>query len=72
MYIFHISHPQTDREHFQLGTLSHTLNMKASGYLELSNWPEIAPDPSVRNVEEVGLVCCLFKIAFYTSGNKQL
>uniref|UniRef100_A0A8C6X3Y0 AP-3 complex subunit beta n=1 Tax=Naja naja TaxID=35670 RepID=A0A8C6X3Y0_NAJNA len=47
--------PFKDREHFQLGTLSHTLNMKASGYLELSNWPEIAPDPSVRNVEEIGL-----------------
>ncbi|OCU02424.1 hypothetical protein XELAEV_18008187mg [Xenopus laevis] len=40
-----------DREHFQLGTLSHTLNTKASGYLELSDWPEVAPDPSVRNVE---------------------
>ncbi|XP_026526379.1 AP-3 complex subunit beta-1 isoform X2 [Notechis scutatus] len=47
--------PFKDREHFQLGTLSHTLNLKASGYLELSNWPEIAPDPSVRNVEEIGL-----------------
>nr|XP_020659722.1 AP-3 complex subunit beta-1 isoform X1 [Pogona vitticeps] len=45
--------PFKDREHFQLGTLSHTLNMKASGYLELSNWPEIAPDPSVRNVEVI-------------------
>ncbi|XP_077203447.1 AP-3 complex subunit beta-1 isoform X2 [Paroedura picta] len=45
--------PFKDREHFQLGTLSHTLNMKANGYLELSNWPEIAPDPSVRNVEVI-------------------
>ncbi|XP_015275055.1 PREDICTED: AP-3 complex subunit beta-1 [Gekko japonicus] len=45
--------PFKDREHFQLGTLSHTLNMKASGYLELSNWPEVAPDPSVRNVEVI-------------------
>ncbi|XP_060091844.1 AP-3 complex subunit beta-1 [Heteronotia binoei] len=45
--------PFKDREHFQLGTLSHTLNMKASGYLQLSNWPEIAPDPSVRNVEVI-------------------
>ncbi|XP_066471022.1 AP-3 complex subunit beta-1 isoform X2 [Tiliqua scincoides] len=45
--------PFKDREHFQLGTLSHSLNMKASGYLELSNWPEIAPDPSVRNVEVI-------------------
>lgn len=40
-----------DRDHFQLGTLSHTLNIRATGYLELSEWPEVAPDPSVRNVE---------------------
>ncbi|XP_077792432.1 AP-3 complex subunit beta-1 isoform X2 [Podarcis muralis] len=45
--------PFKDREHFQLGTLSHTLNMKANGYLELSDWPEVAPDPSVRNVEVI-------------------
>lgn len=45
-----------DRDHFQLGTLSHTLNTKATGYLELSNWPEVAPDPSVRNVEVIELV----------------
>lgn len=45
-----------DRDHFQLGTLSHTLNTKATGYLELSNWPEVAPDPSVRNVEIIELV----------------
>ncbi|KAL6062269.1 hypothetical protein STEG23_001991 [Scotinomys teguina] len=45
--------PFKDRDHFQLGTLSHTLNTKASGYLELSNWPEVAPDPSVRNVEVI-------------------
>ncbi|XP_062068515.1 AP-3 complex subunit beta-1 isoform X2 [Lepus europaeus] len=47
--------PFKDRDHFQLGTLSHTLNTKAAGYLELSNWPEVAPDPSVRNVEIVEL-----------------
>ncbi|KAM5264170.1 AP-3 complex subunit beta-1 isoform 2-T2 [Ctenodactylus gundi] len=47
--------PFKDRDHFQLGTLSHTLNIKASGYLELSNWPEVAPDPSVRNVEVIEL-----------------
>uniref|UniRef100_A0A3B3TGH1 AP-3 complex subunit beta n=1 Tax=Paramormyrops kingsleyae TaxID=1676925 RepID=A0A3B3TGH1_9TELE len=40
-----------DRDRFQLGTLSHTLNTKASGYLELSDWPKVAPDQSVRNVE---------------------
>ncbi|XP_044122519.1 AP-3 complex subunit beta-1 isoform X3 [Neovison vison] len=47
--------PFKDRDHFQLGTLSHTLNTKANGYLELSNWPEVAPDPSVRNVEIIEL-----------------
>ncbi|XP_071993980.1 AP-3 complex subunit beta-1 isoform X2 [Engystomops pustulosus] len=45
--------PFKDRDRFQLGTLSHTLNAKASGYLELSDWPEVAPDPSVRNVEVI-------------------
>ncbi|NWU21933.1 AP3B1 protein, partial [Dyaphorophyia castanea] len=43
--------PFKDRDHFQLGTLSHTLNSRAAGYLELSDWPEVAPDPSVRNVD---------------------
>uniref|UniRef100_A0A452GEQ8 AP-3 complex subunit beta n=1 Tax=Gopherus agassizii TaxID=38772 RepID=A0A452GEQ8_9SAUR len=47
--------PFKDRDRFQLGTLSHTLNTKATGYLELSNWPEVAPDPSVRNVEVIEL-----------------
>lgn len=51
-----------DRDHFQLGSLSHLLNAKAGGYQELPDWPEAAPDPSVRNVEvkesvrEVGTV----------------
>ncbi|KAM9509545.1 AP-3 complex subunit beta-1 isoform 5-T5 [Guaruba guarouba] len=45
--------PFKGRDHFQLGTLSHTLNSQATGYLELSDWPEVAPDPSVRNVEIV-------------------
>lgn len=40
-----------DRDHFQLGSLSHLLNAKAGGYQELPDWPEVAPDPSVRNVE---------------------
>lgn len=61
LYIAHIvyfifSSILIDRDHFQLGTLSHTLNNKATGYLELSNWPEVAPDPSVRNVEVIELV----------------
>ncbi|XP_069020977.1 AP-3 complex subunit beta-1 isoform X1 [Embiotoca jacksoni] len=42
-----------DRERFQLGTLSHSINMKASGYQELSDWPSVAPDQSVRNVEVI-------------------
>ncbi|KAI1905237.1 hypothetical protein AGOR_G00014050 [Albula goreensis] len=42
-----------DRDRFQLGTLSHTLNTKATGYLELSDWPAVAPDQSVRNVEVI-------------------
>ncbi|KAM4810416.1 AP-3 complex subunit beta-1 [Rhinophrynus dorsalis] len=45
--------PFKDRDRFQLGTLSHTLNAKASGYLELSDWPDVAPDASVRNVEVI-------------------
>uniref|UniRef100_A0A8C9WBF8 AP-3 complex subunit beta n=1 Tax=Scleropages formosus TaxID=113540 RepID=A0A8C9WBF8_SCLFO len=43
--------PFKDRDHFQLGSLSHLLNVKAGGYQELPDWPETAPDPSVRNVE---------------------
>ncbi|XP_067838778.1 AP-3 complex subunit beta-1 isoform X2 [Heptranchias perlo] len=45
--------PFKDRDRFQLSTLSHTLNTKANGYLELPNWPQTAPDPSVRNVEVI-------------------
>ncbi|XP_058473611.1 AP-3 complex subunit beta-1 isoform X2 [Solea solea] len=40
-----------DRDRYQLGTLSHSLNTKASGYQELPDWPAAAPDQSVRNVE---------------------
>uniref|UniRef100_A0A672HQZ9 AP-3 complex subunit beta n=1 Tax=Salarias fasciatus TaxID=181472 RepID=A0A672HQZ9_SALFA len=42
-----------DRDRFQLGTLSHSLNIKASGYQELCDWPAVAPDQSVRNVEVI-------------------
>ncbi|XP_059391915.1 AP-3 complex subunit beta-2-like [Carassius carassius] len=45
-----------DRDHFQLGSLSHLLNAKAGGYQELPDWPELAPDPSVRNVEVIRLL----------------
>ena len=40
-----------DLDQFQLGTLSHTINTRAQGYQELPDWPEMAPDPSVRNVD---------------------
>lgn len=36
---------------YQLSTLSHYLNMPCAGYRSLPPFPEIAPDPSVRNVE---------------------
>ncbi|XP_064413648.1 AP-3 complex subunit beta-1 isoform X1 [Latimeria chalumnae] len=47
--------PFKGRDHFQLGTLSHSLNARATGYLELPDWPGVAPDTSVRNVEVVEL-----------------
>ncbi len=40
-----------DRDVFQLGSLSHFLNTKASGYQNLPDFPVEAPDASVRNVE---------------------
>ncbi|KXJ22678.1 AP-3 complex subunit beta-2 [Exaiptasia diaphana] len=40
-----------DRQGFQLGSLSHMINAKATDYAELPDFPETAPDPSVRNVE---------------------
>uniref|UniRef100_A0A672PJL1 AP-3 complex subunit beta n=1 Tax=Sinocyclocheilus grahami TaxID=75366 RepID=A0A672PJL1_SINGR len=50
-----------DRDRFQLGTLSHTLNSQSNGYLELSDWPAVAPDQSVRIVEVVEpLFLCVF------------
>uniref|UniRef100_A0A1E1XLB5 AP-3 complex subunit beta n=1 Tax=Amblyomma sculptum TaxID=1581419 RepID=A0A1E1XLB5_AMBSC len=40
-----------DRDHYQIGSLSHFINAKANGYQELPDFPEVAPDPSLRNVE---------------------
>ncbi|KAL3208707.1 hypothetical protein MRX96_009582 [Rhipicephalus microplus] len=40
-----------DRDHYQIGSLSHFINAKANGYQELPDFPEVAPDTSVRNVE---------------------
>uniref|UniRef100_A0A8C0FY22 AP-3 complex subunit beta n=1 Tax=Bubo bubo TaxID=30461 RepID=A0A8C0FY22_BUBBB len=64
--------PFKDRDHFQLGTLSHTLNSRATGYLELSNWPEVAPDPSVRNVDVAESVqqTWILKILIIESGSE--
>ncbi|XP_075154843.1 adaptor related protein complex 3 subunit ruby [Haematobia irritans] len=39
------------RNNYQLGSLSHYLNMRCSGYHDLPGFPEKASDPSVRNVE---------------------
>lgn len=39
------------REKYQLGSLSHYLNMRATGYHDLPDFPDIAPDSSVRCVE---------------------
>ncbi|KAL1233235.1 AP-3 complex subunit [Trichinella pseudospiralis] len=41
-----------DREQFQLGTLSHLLNQRCSGYNPLPPFAETAPDGSVRDVDE--------------------
>lgn len=38
----------SDRENYQLGTLSHLLNQKCSEYTELPDFPEVAPDPTIR------------------------
>ncbi|KAH8414912.1 hypothetical protein KR215_009909 [Drosophila sulfurigaster] len=40
-----------DSNVYQLGSLSHYLNMPASGYKDLPAFPAVAPDSSVRNIE---------------------
>lgn len=40
-----------NRHEYQLGSLSHFINAKATGYHDLPEFPSEAPDPSVRNVE---------------------
>ncbi|XP_076231306.1 adaptor related protein complex 3 subunit ruby isoform X2 [Calliopsis andreniformis] len=35
---------------FQLGTLSHYLDMPCAGYRPLPSFPKVAPDPSVRDI----------------------
>ncbi|XP_053679944.1 AP-3 complex subunit beta-2 [Anopheles nili] len=39
------------RKQYQLGSLSHYLNMPTNGYQDLPAWPMEAPDSSVRHVE---------------------
>uniref|UniRef100_A0A665TD46 AP-3 complex subunit beta n=1 Tax=Echeneis naucrates TaxID=173247 RepID=A0A665TD46_ECHNA len=55
-----------DRDRYQLGTLSHSLNIKASGYQELCDWPAVAPDQSVRNVEVIDPERNLCKQEFFS------
>ncbi|KAI9590692.1 AP-3 complex subunit beta-2 [Glossina fuscipes] len=39
------------RNHYQLGSLSHYLNMRCAGYTDLPDFPSEQSDSSVRNVE---------------------
>lgn len=40
------------RGQWQLGSLTHAINAEAAGYIPLSDFPQTAPDPSVRDVED--------------------
>nr|CAD7200958.1 unnamed protein product [Timema douglasi] len=42
-----------DREHFQMGSLSHYINARATGYNDLPQFPETPLDSSVRDVETI-------------------
>ena len=44
--------PYPGRSVWQVGSLSHAINAEATGYLPLPDFPEEAPDPSVRDVED--------------------
>lgn len=44
----------TGRESYQLGSMSHFLNMRVQGYQNLPDFPTTAPDNTVRNVEVPG------------------
>lgn len=46
-----------DREVFQLGSLSHYLNVKANGYQDLPDFPEEAPDPSGLSTSHFLRIC---------------
>lgn len=47
--LLHSAYKDTDQ--YQLGTLSHALSMRVSGYADLPEFPGEAPDPTVRNIE---------------------
>lgn len=49
-----IENRYTGRENYQLGTMSHYLNMRVNRYLDLPDFPATASDSSVRNVESSG------------------
>lgn len=51
-----IENRYTGREAYQLGTMSHYLNMRVNRYQDLPNFPAVASDSSVRNVESPGEV----------------
>lgn len=40
------------RGQWQLGSLTHAINMEAMGYIALPDFPRVAPDPSARDVED--------------------
>ena len=40
-----------DRARFQIGTMSHVLNNEVVGWEALPEFPAVAPDPTVRDVE---------------------
>lgn len=40
-----------DQDHFLMDLLSHQLHAMVTGYQELPDCPEEAPDPSVHNLE---------------------
>lgn len=41
--------------------MSHYLNQRCSRYRDLPQFPEVAPDPSVRNTKQVGTVSSDFR-----------
>ena len=44
--------PTPGRSVWQVGSLSHAINAEATGYLPQPDYPQEAPDPTVRDVED--------------------